>query len=378
MLSEYMDLNLENAVNYHYGQFPPEQLDYTAFLEALIKATDATARYDQMLKKMHNSEIFLAPLRNQEAVISSRMEGTISTMDEILKYEADYEDGTDAAPNVRLEVIETVLYQRALKAAQIALNEGYPLSQSMIKTIHQRLLSLGRGAAKSPGEFKTEQNYLADRNKRKILFIPIRPEKLQDGLDALFEFIIENEQPALIKAAMAHIEFEALRPFKDGNGRIGRMLITLMLWQSGTISAPHFYVSSYFEENKDQYIDTMRRVSETGQWSEWCAFFLGAIEQQAIRNLSIAEDISELYEEMKHVFSDILSSKWSVTALDFVFTNPVFRNNKFTSKSGIPAASAARFTRSLLDEGIIQTIEEASGRRPALYSFEPLMNLVRV
>lgn len=373
-----MDLDLENAVHYHYDQFPPKQLNYGNFVDGLIKATDAVARYDQMLKNMHNSEILLAPLRNQEAVISSRMEGTVSTMDEILKYEADHEGETTYTPNVRSEVIETILYQRALKSAQGAMNDGYQISQSMIKAIHQRLLSFGRGAKKSPGEFKTEQNYLADRNKKKILFVPIRPEKLQDGLDILFEYISNNTEPALIKAAMTHIEFEALHPFKDGNGRIGRMLITLMLWKSGTISAPHFYVSGYFEENKDEYIDTMRHVSETGSWDEWCSFFLKAVEQQAIRNLAIAENIRALYEEMKQVFSDVLSSKWSVTALDFVFTNPVFRNNKFTSNSGISSATAARFTRTLLDEGIIRTVEEASGRRAALYSFEPLMNLVRV
>jgi len=373
-----MELDLENAVHYHYDQFPPNQLNYRSFVDRLIKATDATARYDQMLKNMHNSEILLAPLRNQEAVISSRMEGAISTMDEILKYEADHEGETTDTSNVRSEVIETILYQRALKAAQAAMSDGYPLSQSMIKAVHQRLLSFGRGALKSPGEFKTEQNYLADRNKRKILFVPISPEKLQDGLDALFDYINTSTEPALIKAAMTHIEFQALHPFKDGNGRIGRMLITLMLWSSGTISAPHFYVSGYFEEHKDEYIDTMRRVSETGNWEEWCSFFLTAIEQQAISNLAIAENIRELYEEMKQIFSDVLSSKWSLTALDFVFTNPVFRNNKFTSHSGIPAATAARFTRALLDEGVIRTVEEASGRRPALYSFEPLMNLVRV
>jgi Fic family protein len=373
-----MQLDLENAVHYHYDKFPPTKLDYGHFVDNLIKATDAIARYDQMLKNMHNSEILLAPLRNQEAVISSRMEGTVSTMDEILKYEADHEADTADSTNVRSEVIETILYQRALKAAQGALNDGYPISQSMIKGVHQRLLSFGRGALKSPGEFKTEQNYLADKYKRKILFVPIRPEKLQDGLDVLFKYISESTEPALIKAAMTHIEFEALHPFKDGNGRIGRMLITLMLWKSGVISAPHFYVSGYFEEHKDEYIDTMRSVSETGNWEEWCSFFLRAIEQQAVRNLSIAENIRTLYENLKQTFSEVLSSKWSVTALDFVFTNPVFRNNKFTSHSGIPQATAARFTRILLDEGIIHTVEEASGRRPALYSFEPLMSLVRV
>lgn len=373
-----MDLNLDGAVNYHYDKFPPTQLEYGNFIDAILKATDAIARYDQMLKNMHNSEILLAPLRNQEAVISSRMEGTVSTMDEILKYEADHDNGADDSFNVRSEVIETILYQRALRAAQMAMKDGYPLSQSLVKSIHQRLLSFGRGALKSPGEFKVEQNYLADRTKKRILFVPVRPEKLQDGLDALFDYISNSKHPALIKAALTHVEFEALHPFKDGNGRIGRMLITLMLWKSGTISAPHFYVSGYFEEHKDLYIDTMRRVSEVGDWEGWCAFFLEAIEQQAIRNLAVAENIKSLYEEMKTVFAELLSSKWSMAALDFVFTNPVFRNNKFTSSSAIPSATAARFTRVLLDNNIITTVEEAAGRRPALYSFEPLMNLVRV
>ncbi len=373
-----MELNFENAVNYHYGKFPPTDLDYGKFVQSLVKATDALARYDQMLKNMHNSEILLAPLRNQEAVISSRMEGTVSTMDEILKYEADHDGESTEAPNVRSEVIETILYQRALKSAQKAMEEGYPFSQSLIKGIHQRLLSFGRGASKSPGEFKNEQNYLADKLKKNILFVPIAPEKLQDGLDSLFNYLEQSTDPILVKTAVSHIEFEALHPFKDGNGRIGRMLITLMLWASKTISAPHFYVSGFLEENKNQYIDQMRNVSENNDWNSWCDFFLNAIEQQAIRNLVVAENIRALYEEMKKVFSEILSSKWSVDTLDFVFTNPIFRNSKFTSISGIPAASAARFTRLLLEHNLLTPIEEASGRRSALYSFEPLMQLVRI
>jgi Fic family protein len=239
-------------------------------------------------------------------------------------------------------------------------------------------LSFGRGALKSPGEFKKEQNYVADKFKKEILFIPISPEKLQEGLDKLFQYIDQSKHPALVKTGITHVEFEALHPFKDGNGRIGRMLITLMLWASGTISEPHFYISGYLEENKDLYIDTMKNVSKDGDWESWCSFFLKAIEQQAIRNLSVAENIRKLYEEMKAVFSDVLSSKWSVKALDFVFTNPVFRNNKFAANSGISPASTARFTRVLLEKNLILTLEEASGRRAALYSFEPLMRLVRV
>ncbi len=373
-----MQLNLDNAVDYHYKAFPPKRLNYEKIIPSLVKAADAIARYDQMLKGMHNSEILLAPFRNQEAVISSRMEGTISTMDEILQYEADHDEDSTGTSNVRSEVIETILYQRALKAAQGAIEDGYPFSQSLVKGIHQRLLSYGRGATKSPGEFKTEQNYLADKDKRRILFIPISPDKLQEGLDALFDYVNKSDHANLLKAAITHIEFEALHPFKDGNGRIGRMLITLMLWSSGAISAPHFYVSRYFEDNKDLYIDTMRNVSKNNDWENWCIFFLEAMEQQAIRNLEISENIHDLYEEMKSTFSAVLASKWSVNALDFVFTNPIFRNNKFTSSSGIPAPTAARFARVLLENGIIALKEPASGRRPALYSFEPLMEMVRV
>lgn len=371
-------MDFDNAVQYHYEKFPPSKLDFGQIVNPLIKATDALARYDQMLKNMHNSEILLAPLRNQEAVISSRMEGTISTMDEILKFEADSENDTEEAKNVRSEIFETILYQRALINAQKAMNDGYPLSQHLVKTIHQQLLSFGRGAQKSPGQFKIEQNYLADKIKQKVLFVPISPEKLNDGLEKLFDYVNNSEDPILIKTALMHLEFEALHPFQDGNGRIGRMLITLLLWSTKTISEPYFYISGYMEENKDEYIDTMRNVSENNDWEKWCGFFLNAVEKQAIRNLEIAENIKNLYEEMKHIFSDTLSSKWSVNALDYIFTNPIFRNNRFTSKSGIPGPTAARFTRMLLEKELIRTLEEASGRRPALYAFEPLLKLVRV
>ena len=127
--------------------------------------------------------------------------------------------------------------------------------------------------------------------EKEILFIPISPEKLQDGLDNLFKYIQKSTHPSLVKTCLTHIEFEALHPFKDGNGRIGRMLITLMLWSSGTISAPHFYISAYLEDNKSVYMDTMRNVSRDDNWENWCIFFLEAIEQQAIRNLIVSESI---------------------------------------------------------------------------------------
>ncbi|MDC2825667.1 Fic family protein [Rodentibacter pneumotropicus] len=370
-------LNFTEAVYYPEDTFPPKDIDLTKVLSALLGATNAIARYDQMLKNMHNSEILLAPLRNQEAVISSRMEGTVSTMDEILQYEADYPED-EYSSEVRTDIIETLLYQRTLKNAQKAMEEGYPLSKSLLKTMHQQLLSFGRGANKSPGQFKKEQNYIADTITRKILFVPISPEKLESGLDRLFEYINQNPDPVLLKTAITHLEFEALHPFQDGNGRIGRMLITLMLWKTHTLSAPHFYISGYLEENKNRYIDLMRSVSQAGNWNEWAIFFLNAIEYQSEKNLQIAENIRQLYEQMKTEFSEILSSKHSLAVLDFVFTFPVFRNSKLSEETGISTASANRFTKALQNKGILTLTEEASGRKSARYTFEHLMNLVRV
>ena len=368
-------LDLSQAVAYHTGGFPPSQLDYGAMIDPLLKATDALARYDQMLKGMHNSEILLAPLRNQEAVISSRMEGTISTMDEILQYQAEYPE--DETPSeVRSEVIETMLYRRALNTAQQQIEQGYPLSASLIKSMHRQLLSFGRGAAKSPGEFKKGQNYVGDRNSRVIRFIPISPEQLPGGMEALFTFISASDYPVLVRTALAHLEFEALHPFQDGNGRVGRMLVTLMLWRSGMISAPHFYISRFFEDHKDDCIHLMRESPAAGDGVSGAAS--SSCRTAGYRQPRVAESIRSLYEEMKHRFAARLSSKWSVRALDFVFANPIFRNSSFTGKSGIPSATAARFTRVLLYDGLLQPIRPASGRRPATFRFEPLMERVRV
>lgn len=372
------NLDLSSAVDYHYEKFPPKSIDALRIMKPLSSASSALARYDQMLKGMHNSEILLTPLRSQEAVVSSRMEGTISTLDEVLRYEADQEgDGEEASHRYRSEAVEVYLYSRALTNAQQDLEAGAPLSSFLIRSAHRVLLSYGRGASLTPGSFKTEQNYLADRSRRKVLFVPIKPEFLNDGMERLFSFIEDDSWEILIRTAIAHLEFEALHPFKDGNGRIGRMLITLMLWKFSAISAPHFYISGYFDERKDEYIDRMREVSAKGMWTEWIIFFLGAIEKQANINLRQAESIRDLYEELKIRFRDILSSQWSTTALDFLFSRPVFRNNVFTGKSGIPTPTAHRFTRVLSDQGLIRTLTPASGRRPALYSFEPLLSLVR-
>lgn len=372
------ELDFTKAVQYHYGKFPPQSLDYSRLMQPLSSASAALARYDQMLGAMHNSEILLAPLRRQEAVVSSRIEGTISTLDEVLRLEADQQnDEIDNENLYRSEAVEVYLYHRAMKRAQSAMDEGAPLTEWLLRSAHSVLLGFGRGADKSPGQYKVEQNYIVGRNRREVLFVPIAPEHLSGGMETLMAYVADDSQERLIQTALSHVEFEALHPFKDGNGRIGRMLITLLLWKKGLIAAPHFYISGFLERQRDDYIEKMRAVSEAGAWTEWCIFFLNTLEKQAHENIRIAEDIRRLYDEMKEIFRRLLSSQWSTTALDFIFGQPIFRNNGFTHRSGIPRPTAARFSRTLADSGLLRTLEPAAGRRPAMYAFEPLLELVR-
>ena len=372
------ELNFDEAVGYHYDCFPPTELNYRELAKPIGSATAALARYDGLLRTLHNSEVLLAPLRRQEAVISSRLEGTITTLDELLKFEAEQDLQADLGQTLhRSDVLEVLSYTRAMHEAQRMLEEGIPISGRVVRAAHRTLLTFTRGANKQPGEFKTEQNYVIDQINRKVLFIPIDPGHFNEGFAKLENFIHDNELEPLLQTALAHVEFEALHPFKDGNGRVGRMLITLMLWQRGLIQAPHFYISGYLEDRTDEYLHRLREVSNSGQWTEWCMFFLRAIEAQAEENLHTAEKIRDLYEEMKILFTRVLSSRWSITALDYVFSRPVFRNSHFTARSGIPRPTASRFTPILLDRGIIRTVEYASGSRSAIYAFEPLLSLVR-
>lgn len=368
--------NFDTNVDYHYGRFPPTSLDYERLFVPMGDARAALARYDQTLKSLHNSDFLVTPLRGQEAVVSSRMEGTISTIDEVLRYEADSSD--DEGPSdVRIETLEVALYAAALKRAQRSIVEGYPISEHLIRSAHATLLGMGRGASKNPGEYKTEQNYIGDDARREVYFTPISPEQLPPAMARLVKFIDDETIPPLLSVALAHVEFEALHPFNDGNGRIGRMLITLSLWKKGLIEEPHFYISAFFEDHKREYIERMRAVSATGDWTGWCEFFLQAVASQAEQNLQTSIAISELYEEMKTVFRETLNSQWAPVAQDFIFKYPIFRNSRFTGRSGIPRPTAVRLSRALVDAGLLLELEPSSGRRSALYAFEPLIRLVR-
>ena len=316
--------DLADAVRYHEGTFPPKSLDYEWLLGPLEEAAASLARYDAKISGMVNGELFLAPLRRHDAVTSSRIEGTISTIEDLYRLEAEEDSGsTDLYRDARHDDIETYLYSRALRSAQDDLAEGMPLGEHLIRSAHQQLLSAGRGATKRPGSYKIEQNYIGDERHGKIYYVPIAPEQLEPAMTALVQFINTSATRPLIRTALAHVEFEALHPFEDGNGRIGRMLITLMLWRLGVLSQPNFFVSGYFETHKDEYVERMRAVSAEDDWTGWVIFFLQAMHEQATVNIQTADAIFRMHTDMRERFREVLNSQFHDQALDFVFESPV-------------------------------------------------------
>lgn len=378
MAGALKDYDFSEAVGYHYGHFPPVDIDYAALILPISTATAALTRYDTKLERLHNKELLLAPLRNAEAVVSSRIEGTIATLDEVLRIQADDDDNDgDTGIAHRNEALEVYSYTRAIKHAQALIEGGLPISSRLIREAHSRLMFFGRGSDKMPGHFKQDQNYVVDTRGNKILFVPMNEKGLDNGVAALERYIHDPAIDPLVQTAVLHVEFEALHPFKDGNGRLGRMLVPLNLWQRGRIHAPHFYVSPAIEERREEYIDRLRAVSEKQAWTDWILFFMEIMHRQAEINLSITEKIERLYEEMTVRFRDLLRSQWGVTAQDYIFTKGYFRNSNFTSSAGIPAQTANRISNQLVEAGILSVVLPASGRRAAMLAFMPLLEIVR-
>ncbi len=372
-------LDFTGAVHYHTGQFPPARLDTEAILPVLEDAAASLGRYDAKMSGMINSGLLLSPLRRQDALASSRMENTISTIEDIYRLEAEDDAATpDPYREARNDDVETYLYSRAMRMAQEAISDGQPISEHLIRSIHQVLLSFGRGARKRPGSYKVEQNYIGDDRRRIVRYVPIAPDHLGPAMAALVAYMREGSHRPLLRTAIAHVEFEALHPFEDGNGRIGRMLITLMLWKLGVLSQPHFFVSGYFEQHKDEYVERMRQVSASGDWTGWVVFFLNGLHEQARVNIATADAIAGLYGRMREAFRATLNSSYHDQMLDAVFATPVFYSDRLIARTGIPATTARVLSRRLVEAGLLRTVSPASGRRAALYAFDPLLQLLEV
>ena len=350
---------------------PLSELDHRRLFRKVGPANAALARYDGLLQSVINPSVLLSPLTNREAVLSSKIEGTQATVDEVLEYEA----GIDFTGEKVKDIQEIVNYRKALTLAAEVLTEQ-PVTLSLIRQMHAVLLNSVRGSDKNPGAFRTDQNWIGSPGCKieQATFVPPSPLQLLDHLQAWEAYLSIEEVDAVVQAAIVHAQFELIHPFKDGNGRIGRLLVPLFLFQKRALATPTFYVSEYLEANRDLYYDRLRAISQERDWNGWIEFFLDAVVEQARRNTVRVRSILNLYERMKTQITTLTRSQHAIHVLDALFDRPVFQSSDFIQRSGIPKQTALPFLRALRESGILSTLREASGRRPAVLAFRDLLN----
>lgn len=350
---------------------PLAGLDFARLIRKIGPANAAIVRYDGLLQSVINPRALLSPLTNREAVLSSKIEGTQATVDEVLEYEAGMEFETEKVQDIQ----EIVNYREALTLATEALADR-PLTLSLIRSMHGVLMDSVRGADKTPGQFRVNQNWLGFEGCEidRATFVPPSPLQLLDHLEAFERYLAIDDIDALIQVAVVHAQFELIHPFEDGNGRIGRLLIPLFLYQKRILATPMFYLSEYLESHRELYYARLRGISQEGDWTAWVEFFLDAIIEQARSNTVRVRGIFELYDQMKRRVTELTRSQYALQVLDALFDRPVFPSNDFVERSGIPRQSASRFLGILRKSGILHVLRPTSGRQPTILAFRDLLN----
>ena len=271
---------------------PNPPLELAGLYQHLDRANQALGRLDGLTTLLPNTKFFLYLYIRKEALLSSQIEGTQSSFSDLLLFE------NDAEPSVPIDDVEEVSnYVAAMQHGLRRIAGGFPLSLRLIREIHAILLRGGRGANRTPGEFRRSQNWVGGTRPGNAAFVPPPPERLMECLDR-FERFLHDEKlklPILVEAGLIHVQFETIHPFLDGNGRLGRLLITLLLCSKGALREPLLYLSLYFKENRDRYYDLLQRVRTDGAWEEWLAFFLEGTEVTARSAAEAAKQILTLF-----------------------------------------------------------------------------------
>ena len=355
---------------------PLVNLDYRLLLPLVGQANAALARYDGLLQGIPNPAVMLSPLTTQEAVLSSKIEGTQATVDEVLQQEAGLVQEGEKYKDIQ----EISNYRQALYSAREYLKD-YPIRLGFVRELHRVLMSSVRGQDKTPGDFRLDQNWIGKHGctMEEASFVPPNPVQLPDFLQAWERYLDSNDVDFLLQTAVVHAQFELLHPFKDGNGRIGRILIPLFLYQKRALSQPMFYLSEYLENNRESYYFHLKAISAEGDWNGWIAFFLKAIVTQAAQNSTRVTAIQALYEEMKLAIHTATHSQYSVHVLDAIFSKPIFRSSDLTAQLfrefGVHKKTTPGLLRQMKEAGILRELQASSGRRPSTLCFPRLINL---
>ncbi|GAJ29316.1 Fic family protein [Acidomonas methanolica] len=350
---------------------PQPPIDVLALLERLSLAERALGRLDGITMLLPRQELFLYMYVRKEAVLSSQIEGTQSTLSDLLRFETEAQNGQPID-----DVREVSNYVDAMMYGLERLKE-LPLSLRLIREMHARLLQDGRGATKNPGEFRRSQNWIGGTRPGNALFVPPPPTEMNDCLAALEHFMHEDSSrlPALIKAGLLHVQFETIHPFLDGNGRIGRLLVTLYLCVNGVLRTPLLYLSLYLKTHRAEYYRLLQDVREHGAWEAWLDFFLAGIADTANQAFDAATRIVNLFKEDREritIQSDRAGSALRIH--DLFQQNPFLTANQLTRQTGL---SAPTVNAALADLERLGIVEEITGRkRGRVFSYQSYLAIL--
>ena len=338
------------------------------------KANRAIATLEGLFYGIPNPNVLLSPITTQEAVLSSKIEGTQADLEDVLKFEAGE---PPAEPSRREDIHEIMNYRKALRVSEKLLHER-PFCLNTLLKLHEVLMDSVRGHNKGRGRFRTIQNWIGQPGSpiEDAAFVPPSPLELQDHLNKWEAYWHSDAPDALVQLSLIHAQFEILHPFIDGNGRLGRMIIPLFLFEKKILSRPCFYLSAFFESRRDDYIVHLRALGQPLSWTRWCAFFLEGVAVQAEANTNKARAIQDLYERLKKQVLDLTHSQFAVPLLDYMFERPIFRSSDVTRLEHMPSAPmVANLLGNLRRNGILRTVREGAGRRPHVLALAELINL---
>ncbi|HBU06933.1 MAG TPA: cell filamentation protein Fic [Candidatus Magasanikbacteria bacterium] len=301
----------------------PVKIDYDQLIGKITEAHRAIASLDSLLNALPNPTLLGRTMQTKEAVESSRIEGTEATINEVLEYEAIADKKEDTTK--KKDINEVLNYRQALNLGIKSL-ETLPISENLIKKLHATLLKSGRGANKAPGEFRKVQVYIGrpGASITEASYIPPTANEIIPLFSNLEKYLNSNEEKdKLVQIAIAHYQFEAIHPFLDGNGRVGRLIISLFLYEKKLLSHPFLYLSEFFEEHRQYYYELLRGVSEKQDWISWIKFFLEALSTQAKKAESTGKEILKLHTSYKEKITEI-NSIYANNLLDAIFIRPIF------------------------------------------------------
>jgi Fic family protein len=354
---------------------PIKSLDWPSLIPALGAANRELARFDGLLHGMQNPAVLLSPMTTQEAVLSSKIEGTQATLGDVLQFEAGELFPDDEEK--RRDIDEIRNYRRALRYAEGKLRER-PFNLNLMLELHAILLDSVRGRDKQPGRIRTTQNWIGSHGSRieDASFVPPNPLDLPRHLTAWENYYHGDDLDPLAQLAVIHAQFEVLHPFCDGNGRIGRIFVPLFLHEKRVFSQPMFYLSAYLENHRDRYIAHLREIQSPGGWTRWVAFFLEAVRHQAAANAETARAVIALYDRLKGEVISLTRSQHAVLVLDELFERPVTSPSDLARRPGMPSLpTISQMLKTLAEKGVVKLLREGQGRRPALYALAELVNV---